>query len=378
VKPLSVTLVGSSPWNRDLHANDVNLRAAMALADRLGGTYNVIVPAGNADPGPVDLEPVRLYRLDCASRWAFIQKARHMIDHGIPVPADILMSSDPLAAIAAELSRTSRNTPHILQIQGDVLDPGREYGGPLRRAGLALASRAAVRRASAVRVVSEGLRGRVQRLTPCPVAYVPSRVDTQLFSPPPASFLKPIHTVMVGSLVPRKNHTTIIRAWPRVLNTVPDARLVILGDGPARSQLGELIRAYGIERHVELRGPVPQTEIVSILQQARTFAHPAWSEGQPRAVLEAMACGLPVLCSDIPAHREIVHRQTGRLLATAEVREWAEAITAMLTDAAGSREMGGEARRYVKEHHDFQRMINHFADFIRSVATEDVTRGKVA
>ncbi|MDP9866840.1 MULTISPECIES: glycosyltransferase family 4 protein [Streptosporangium] len=374
MKPVSVTLVGSSPWAHDLHADDVNLRPALALAERLGAPYNVIVPAGGAAAGFVDLDPVRLYRVPDGSRPVLLREARHVIDHGLRARGDVLMSSDPLAAVAAELSRTRRTTPHIVQIQGDVLDPGPEYGGPLKRAALAVVSRAAVRRASAVRVVRRGLRERAQRLTRRPVIHVASRVDTRMFVPAPAPCLKPIHTVMVGSLLHLKNHATVLRAWPRVLENVPDARLVVLGEGPARSQLLGQARALGVEDHVELRGAVPQAEVVSVLQHARVLAHPSWSEGQPRAVLEAMACGLPVLCSDIPAHREIVGPEAGRLLAPAQARDWAEAITTLLTDTERARQMGNGARRYVSEHHDFELMIDRFADFIQGVVAEDSLR----
>lgn len=373
MKPVSVTLVGSSPWDRDIHANDVNLRPAQALAECLGAPYNVIVPAGDAAPGFVDLDPVRLYRVRGGSRPAFLRAARRTIDHGSPARADVLMSSDPLAAGAVELSRTRWTIPHIMQVQGDVLDPGPEYGGALKRVALALVSRVAVRRASAVRVVSAGLRDRAERFTRRPVAYVPSRVDTRLFLPAPDSCPKPIHMVMIGSLVQRKNHVTVLRAWPQVLTAVPDARLIILGDGPARSELRDLILDLRIDRHVELRGSVHQAEVVSVLQQARAVAHPAWSEGQPRAVLEAMACGLPVLCSDISAHREIVGPQVGRLLAPASVHDWAEAIIALLTDTERALQMGRDARRHVSEHHDFDLMIRCFADFIQDVAAGERT-----
>ncbi|WP_406313517.1 glycosyltransferase family 4 protein [Streptosporangium sp. NBC_01639] len=373
MKPVSVTLVGSSPWDRDIQVNDVNLRPARALAERLDAPYNVIVPAGDAEPGFVDLDPVRLYRVRGDSRLGFLQAARRTIDHGPTARSDVLMSSDPLAAVAAELSHTRRFTPHIMQVQGDILDPGHEYGGTLKRMALALVSRAAVRRASGVRVVSDGLRERAERFTRRPVAYVPSRVDTKLFFPAPDSYPKPIHLVMIGSLVRRKNHVTVLRAWPAVLEAVPGARLVILGEGPTRSELRDLIFDLHIEQHVELRGPVPQTEVVSVLQQAHAVAHPAWSEGQPRAVLEAMACGLPVLCSDISAHREIVRPHVGRLLAAASVHDWAEAISTLLTDPERARQMGRDARRYVSEHHDFDLMINRFADFIQSVSAGERT-----
>jgi glycosyltransferase involved in cell wall biosynthesis len=368
VKTISVALVGSSPWNRELRADDGDLRSARALAECLGGTYSVIVPSGGAAPGFTDLGAVHLYRVAGHSRPTFLRAARRTIDHGLPRRCDILLSSDPLAAVAAELSRSRAVTPHIVQIQGDVLDPGPTYGSALKRVGLALVSRAAVRRASAVRVVREGLRQRAERLTRRPVAYVPCRVDTRFFSPPEDGSPRPVHAVMVGSLLPLKNHATVVRAWPYVLDRFPEAKLVVLGEGPERPRLHGLIHDLGVERHVDLRGAVPREEVVSTLRQARLIAHPSWTEGQPRAVLEAMACGLPVLCSDIPAHGEIVRPATGALLAPGAVREWADAIISMLADPERVLLASAAARRYAAEHHDFDRMIEMFADFIRDIA----------
>ncbi|GAA3798836.1 glycosyltransferase [Sphaerisporangium flaviroseum] len=378
MNPISVTLVGSSPWDRDLHAGDVNLRPALALAERLGGPYNVIVPAGGAGCGLTDLGPVRLYRAGGRNRPAFLRAARLVIDRGLPARADVLMSSDPLAAVSVELSRERRRTPHIFQVQGDVLDPGREYGSLLRRVTLGAVSRSAARRASAIRVVSQGLGDRARRWARGPVVYVPSRVDTRVFSPAPAGSPKPVHVVMVGSLCVRKNHAAVVRAWPAVVRAVPGARLVILGEGPARSELRALAAALGVERHVELRGQVTQDDIVSVLRQSRVLAHPSWSEGQPRAVLEAMACGLPVLCSDISSHREIVRPGYGRLLAPGSPHDWGEAIASLLTDQDRAHRMGLDARHHVCEHHDFEAMMDRFAEFVRDVTSGHPAKERVA
>ncbi|GAA3255645.1 glycosyltransferase family 4 protein [Nonomuraea helvata] len=368
MRPISVTLVVSSPWKRDLRPDDGDLRSARALAERLGGPYSVIVPSGGAEPGFTDLGSVHLYRVPGRSRPAFLRAARRAVDHGLPRSSDILLSSDPLAAVAVELSRTRARTPHIVQIQGDVLDPGPAYGGVVKRAGLALVSRAAVRRATAVRAVRQGIKRRAEQWTRSPVACIPSRVDTRFFAPPAVPGPRPIHTAMVGNLLPVKNHATVLRAWPHVLGRVPGARLVVLGEGPERPRLQRLINDLGIEDHVELRGSVPRDEVVHTFRQTRLAVHPSWSEGLPRAVLEAMSCGLPVLCSDIPAHQEIIRPETGALLAPGVVREWAEGIVSFLADPERAWSAGAAGQRYVAEHHDFDVMIDMFADFIRDIA----------
>jgi glycosyltransferase involved in cell wall biosynthesis len=386
VTPLSVVVVGSSPWNDELTDDDLNLRVALTLADRLGGRYDVIVPSGTAGPERLDRDPVYLHRLAARTRLGFLVAAHRALNRVVMTQPQVLMSSDPFAALVIESSRARRSLPHIVHIQGEVLTPGGEYGGWLKRRALSTASRSAVRRASAVRVVSESLRDAVTPMTKSPVAFLGNRVDTRMFAPRPAGRLSGTVTgrmapaevveadaVMVGSLIDVKNHATIVRAWSRIVREFPRARLLIVGDGPCRRQLTALADALALQSNVEVRGAVPHRQVADLLRTAGCLVHPSWSEGQPRAVLEGMACGLPVICSDIPAHREIVPATVGRLVAPGDVDGWAARITAILRDPAGAAEMGRHGRALAAERHDFTMSIDRCAEFVRAVTARHWT-----
>ncbi|GAA3455360.1 glycosyltransferase family 4 protein [Dactylosporangium matsuzakiense] len=353
--PVSVVVVGSSPLGDD----DPVLDTARGLAARLGGRYDIVVPAAGDRTGGLDRDPVHLHRFAAPDRLRYLAAARRAVDRVSPAAGAVLMSSDPLAAVAVELSGARRRLPHLFQVQGEVVRPGPEYGSRLKRYTLGAATRAALRRATGVRVVSDGLRTAVAPFARGPVAAIGSRVDTARFHPGAGSSGRTV--VMAGSRIPVKNHAVVCRAWPEVTAAFPDARLLIAGDGP--------LRPGAHDASVVLAGRVAPDAMPALLASARCLAHPSLSEGRPRAVLEAMACATPVLCSDIPAHREIVAPAAGRLVPPDDPGAWAAAIIALLRDPGGAAAMGRAARACVEERFEQEANLDRYAEFIRRVAT---------
>jgi glycosyltransferase involved in cell wall biosynthesis len=351
---VSVVVVSSSPLGDD----DPVLDTGLGLAARLGGRYDIVVPASGDATGPLDRDPVYLHRFNAPDRLRYLAAARRAVDRVSPAAGAVLMSSDPLAAVAVELSAARRRLPHLFQVQGEVVRPGPEYGSRLKRLTLGAATRAALRRASGVRVVSDGLRTAVAPWVSGPLAAIGSRVDTSRFRPDADA--SGCTVLMAGSLLPVKNHAVVCRGWPDVVAAVPGARLVIAGAGP--------LKPFVSNDSVTLAGRVPPGAMPALLAGARCLAHPSWSEGRPRAVLEAMACGVPVLCSDIPAHREIVTPAVGRLLPPDDPRAWAAAIVAVLQDAEGAAAMGRAARDRAVERFEQEANLDEYASFIHRVA----------
>ncbi|MEO3812792.1 glycosyltransferase family 4 protein [Sphaerisporangium sp. B11E5] len=362
---VSVLVVGSHPLADD----DANLTVARGLAERLGGRYEFVVPRGPSEPARLDLHPVHVHRVRAGGRLDYLMAARRAVDDVTAGTWQVLMSSNPLAAMVIESTRARRARPHIFHIQGEIVRPGPEYGGPAKRLALAAVTRLGVRRASGVRVVSESLRAAVEPRAACPVAVIGSRVDTRLFHPGAGTPGAPqVDAVMVGGLEDVKNHITVVRAWPDVAALVPGARLLIVGEGRRRDRLEAEAAALGVRHLVEFRGRVPHTLVPAVLTSARLLIHPSWSEGQPRAVLEGMACGLPVVCSDIPAHREIVPPRAGRLVPPSDPHGFAETVAKVLGTPDAAAEMGLHGRTLVTRHHDQVKGLDRYADFIRAVA----------
>ena len=122
--------------------------------------------------------------------------------------------------------------------------------------------------------------------------------------------------ICLGRMSPEKDHAKLIRAFSGVINQHPDARLVILGDGPLRQDLNFLIEALGIGRSVKLAGlrmnPFPA------MKASACFVLSSNHEGQPVVLLEAMVLGKPIIATDIDGNRGVLGDEYGELVENSE------------------------------------------------------------
>jgi glycosyltransferase involved in cell wall biosynthesis len=136
--------------------------------------------------------------------------------------------------------------------------------------------------------------------------------------------------VSAGRLDEQKNLDVLIRALARVVAERP-AYAVIFGEGPLRAPLEALIDRIGANGRILMPGF--STRLWSALKCAQVFVSISRYEGRPNVVLEAMACGLPLVVSDIPAHREILDAETALLVGHYEdPQAVADAVIAALSD----------------------------------------------
>jgi phosphatidylinositol alpha-1,6-mannosyltransferase len=109
-----------------------------------------------------------------------------------------------------------------------------------------------------------------------------------------------------------KGHRELIECWPSVVARVPNARLLIGGDGPGRATIDAWVRASPVRDRIELLGFVPEDQLDALYRRSWLFAMPSRGEGFGVAYIEAMRHGLPVLASLHDAAREVnVHGETG-------------------------------------------------------------------
>ncbi|MDP1846716.1 MAG: glycosyltransferase family 4 protein [Solirubrobacteraceae bacterium] len=142
---------------------------------------------------------------------------------------------------------------------------------------------------------------------------------------------RPPTVVCVAALRREKGHDTLLAAFAQVRAAIPDARLVLVGDGPHRPQVEAMVRAAGLSDAVRLTGRA--TQIWPHLADADVFALASPSEALGIAIMEAMAAGLPVVATDVGGIPELVTPGvTGELFA---VRDHA-ALAGRLIDLLGS------------------------------------------
>jgi len=185
--------------------------------------------------------------------------------------------------------------------------------------------------------VSESSRDELTRrgIPPERVSLVMNAVDTAVYRAAAQAEKTRDLIVYVGRLKKYKCIDLLIRAMKRVVAERPAARLVIVGEGDRRPALEALARELALNGTVEFTGFVGVEEKVSLLRRAALSANPSPKEGWGVTVIEANACGTPVIASDVPGLRDaVVHGETGRLIPFGVEERLASEIVSLLADDA--------------------------------------------
>lgn len=238
----------------------------------------------------------------------------------------------------------------------------RKTGGLRSRLILAL-ERLALRRASLVITASEADRDLLMELHGVPakkMRVVPNPVDTDLFLPRSERPVRPCLVTYIGRLEPQKGVDMLIDA----VSQAPGAELRVVGDGSLRAKLEE--QASGMA--VEFTGAVPNERLPELMAETAVFVLPSLFEGTPKALLEAMACGVAVVATRVPGTDGIVADGETGMVVEPNAEAIASAITALLADDGLRNRLGAAARRYVEARHSMLGAAEQEAGLIRSVS----------
>ncbi|MCQ4197485.1 glycosyltransferase [Streptomyces parvulus] len=173
--------------------------------------------------------------------------------------------------------------------------------------------------------------------------------------------------VCVGRLCRQKGQDVLLDAWRRVLARVPDARLVLVGDGPDRAALTARASAYGLldgaRASVVLAGGAD--DVAAWYRAADLVVLPSRWEGMALAPLEAMACGRPVVVTDVDGAREGLPPalEPHCLVPPEDPAALAGAVAALLLDAPLRASLGRRGRAHVRSAHD----VRHTAEAVAAV-----------
>lgn len=139
----------------------------------------------------------------------------------------------------------------------------------------------------------------------------------------------PARLVMTGTFTRHKDQATLIRAIAALPGSI---RLTLVGEGPGRAALVELCSRLRVEDRVEFAGEIAPEALAALLPKFDLYVQSSHAEGFGLAALEAMACGLPTLGSDVPGLAELIG-DTALLFAPGDVEELAQRIRSILEDA---------------------------------------------
>jgi len=226
-------------------------------------------------------------------------------------------------------------------------------------------------RAERVIAASQFMRRRLISLGCAPerIEVIPCGVDVRRFSPGAADKREPL-VLMVSRLIRQKGPTYSLEAFAKLARRFPDLRLEIIGEGPLQEELRTRARAHGIEDRVYLHGARPHDFVCERLRCARLLIQHCMTlpgegvESLGLSILEAMACGVPVVATRHGAIVETVQDGvTGFLVPEGDVKGMADAMAALLTDTDRAAAMGAAGRARVLEHFT----IEHARDRLRTI-----------
>lgn len=164
--------------------------------------------------------------------------------------------------------------------------------------------------------------------------------------------------LFVGRLAPEKELASLVQGFARVAAERPNARLVLVGDGPCRVSLEDLARQLGVDSRVMFSGQKDPTTVCGFLQCADVFTLVSSLEGFPVSLVEAMATALPVVVSDISANLQLVeNEQNGLVAGLREDRSIATALQRLLEDAELRVRMGAAARESIVNRYSTARVV---------------------
>ena len=160
----------------------------------------------------------------------------------------------------------------------------------------------------------------------------------------------------VGALVPHKGQKFLIDAVPHILREVPDAHLIIFGEGELRTALERQIKELRVEKHVVLAGF--RNDVLQLVKSADLFVMSSVTEGLGSTVLDAMAMKLAVVGTDAGGIPEaVVHGETGLVVPTGDSRTLAGAVVRVLKDKGLRDRMGAAGLARVSEHFGVSRLL---------------------
>ncbi len=180
------------------------------------------------------------------------------------------------------------------------------------------------------------------------IEVIPNGVDVDLFSPGPGTLTGDwpgpgLRLLSVGRLHPQKGHAVLLDALAQLRAQGPEASLLIVGEGSIQGQLKERIRRLGLSAVVRLGGR--REDIRDLLRSADLFVFPSLYEAVGIALLEAMACGRPVVASDTGGIPEIVeHGTSGMLVPPGDSARLADSLGMLLKDPGRRQRLGDTAR----------------------------------
>jgi len=326
----------------------------------LGHRPIVLTAAYDSLPARDDVDGILVIRVPAkrarADRSNLFEMATYVASAALALPG-VIRTEKPDAAIVffsmpcgplGLLARWLADIPYVVSLRGGDV-PGTEPGLNFVYSLLAPMRRLVLRKAVAVVANSTGLKALSEAADPVEATVIPNGVDTDFFRPSSTRGDRPFTFLFVGRFQPQKNLPFLLQAAAALRReAVIPFRVVLVGDGPMRSELKRQSSALGLEDVVLWHGWCSKEKLLTHYREADCFLNPSLYEGMPNTVLEAMACSMPVVASNVPGNNAVVlPGETGFLFELSDLPQFVTMMCRLLAEPTMACTMGDTARTRV-------------------------------
>lgn len=235
---------------------------------------------------------------------------------------------------------------YVLWAQGSDIYYPRAFKG--------IISRVIVDKSDAPIALTNDMKCKMQKLTRRTIFIIPNGIDLNRFNTVSlfesraklGIAIESNIIIFVGSLVPIKGVNFLLESMPQILVDFPNSKLILIGDGGEEKNLRSRVIELGISRQVTFVGRVLPEIVVDYLSAANVFVLPSLSEGFPLVILEAMAAGLPIICTDVRGMADIIRDgQNGLLIQSKNSEDIANGISQILSNKVLFRKISNVNRK---------------------------------
>ncbi|MEW6592379.1 MAG: glycosyltransferase family 4 protein, partial [Candidatus Hadarchaeota archaeon] len=199
------------------------------------------------------------------------------------------------------------------------------------------------------------------------IEIVPNGVDLATFDAVDAEKSKKKRIIYVGRLIDYKHLDELITAFSKLKI---DAELYLLGVGTERENLENLAKKLGVEAKVKFMGFVDDRKKIELLKSSHVFVLPSTVEGFGIALVEAMAAGVPTLCTNIPALREVTEGgKCGVLFKARDVDDLRKKLEQLLDDNKMREKLSGKGYEVVKEKYTWDTVAEQTEKILAAAAS---------
>jgi glycosyltransferase involved in cell wall biosynthesis len=237
-----------------------------------------------------------------------------------------------------------------------------------KRKSLKFFSRYALRKADAVVCLNPIYKEELEQQYKCkvPIIVIGNGIDTKRYQPTIDKKEVPFKIGMASRMISGKDHKTLLTAFQNVSRSHPNVKLYIAGDGETLNETKALSTLLHLDDKVHFLGLLNETEMLAFYAQMNAYVLATNAETFSTALLQAMACALPIITSDIPNNRLLIEPDiTGWLYEVKNSLDLEYKMNTLLIDSAKAKAMGAAARKKIEAHFSIENSSKLYTELIQ-------------